>query len=56
MHVKAVAFGLIKTRLTDAQAGTGAAVEIERRKIKVGVISDLMTAMENPLPLVAPAL
>jgi hypothetical protein len=42
--------------LTDAQAGTGAAVEIEGRKIKMGVSADLMTAMENALPLVAPAL
>jgi hypothetical protein len=42
-------------RLTDAQAGTGGALEIEGRKIKVGLSADLTTAMENALPLVAPA-
>ncbi|WP_281783567.1 SDR family NAD(P)-dependent oxidoreductase [Sinimarinibacterium flocculans] len=51
VNVNAVAFGLIKTRLTEAQAGTGAAVDIEGRKIKVGVSADLMKAMETMIPL-----
>ena len=51
VNVNAVAFGLIKTRLTEAQAGTGAAVDIEGRKIKVGVSADLMKAMEEHIPL-----
>ncbi|WP_174839725.1 SDR family NAD(P)-dependent oxidoreductase [Solimonas terrae] len=51
VNVNAVAFGLIKTRLTEAQAGTGAAVDIEGRKIKVGIGADLMRALETQIPL-----
>ncbi|HET8881048.1 MAG TPA: SDR family NAD(P)-dependent oxidoreductase [Solimonas sp.] len=51
VNVNAVAFGLIKTRLTEAPAGSGAAVDIEGRKIKVGVSADLMKALETQIPL-----
>jgi 3-oxoacyl-[acyl-carrier protein] reductase len=51
VNVNAVAFGLIKTRLTEAEAGTGAAVDIEGRKIKVGMNPDVKKAMEAVIPL-----
>lgn len=51
VNVNAVAFGLIKTRLTEAQAGSGSAVDIEGRKIKVGVSAELMKALETQIPL-----
>jgi 3-oxoacyl-[acyl-carrier protein] reductase len=49
--VNAVAFGLIKTRLTDAAATGGASVDIEGRRIKVGVNAELLSAMERSIPL-----
>lgn len=48
--VNAVAYGLIKTRLT-ASAGAGDTVKIEGRDIKVGVNPGLMAAMEQTIPL-----
>lgn len=51
VNVNAVAFGLIRTRLTEATADAGARVEIEGRQIKVGVNPDLMRAMEQQIPL-----
>jgi 3-oxoacyl-[acyl-carrier protein] reductase len=48
--VNAVAYGLIKTRLT-ASAAEGDTVEIEGRDIKVGVNPGLMAAMEQIIPL-----
>ena len=41
VNVNVVAFGLIKTRLTEAPAADGGTVDIEGRKIKVGVGADL---------------
>jgi 3-oxoacyl-[acyl-carrier protein] reductase len=43
VNVNSVAFGLIRTRLTEAAAGGGA--------IKVGVNPDVMKAMESGIPL-----
>lgn len=51
VNVNAVAFGFIKTRLTEATAGAGASVDIEGRKIKVGIGADLAKAMETMIPL-----
>ncbi|NGY05590.1 SDR family NAD(P)-dependent oxidoreductase [Solimonas terrae] len=51
VNVNAVAFGLIKTRLTEAPAGSGAMVDIEGRKIKVGVNPDFLKAAESQIPL-----
>ena len=51
VNVNAVAFGLIKTRLTETEASSGATVDIEGRKIRVGVGADLMKAMETQIPL-----
>jgi len=49
--VNCVAYGLIKTRLTEATADGNATANIEGREIKVGVNPDLMAAMEKGIPL-----
>lgn len=51
VNVNCVAFGLIKTRLTEATADGNASVNIEGRDIKVGVNPDLMAMMERSIPL-----
>jgi len=48
--VNCVAFGLIKTRLTEAAAGNTTA-NIEGREIKLGVNPQLMSMMETMIPL-----
>lgn len=48
--VNAVAFGFIKTRLTEAPAG-GSTIDIEGRQIQVGVNPGLLGAMEQLIPL-----
>jgi 3-oxoacyl-[acyl-carrier protein] reductase len=49
--VNAVAFGLIKTRLTEAPAGGEATIRINDRDIKVGIGAELVEAMESGIPL-----
>ena len=49
--VNCVAFGLIKTRLTDATADSETTAHIDGRDIKVGVNPDLMAMMERSIPL-----
>ena len=51
--VNSVAFGLIKTRLTEATAGTenNATIDIQGREIKVGVNPQLMKNLEAMIPL-----
>jgi len=49
--VNCVAYGLIKTRLTEATADAQATAHIEGREIKVGVNPDLMAMMERSIPL-----
>lgn len=49
--VNAVAFGLIKTRLTEAPAGGDATIRIDDRDIKVGIGAELLEAMESGIPL-----
>jgi 3-oxoacyl-[acyl-carrier protein] reductase len=51
VNVNCVAFGFIKTRLTEATADGNASVKIEGREIKVGVNPDLMKMLENTIPL-----
>ena len=51
VNVNAVAFGMIKTRLTEASAGGDASIDVEGRKIKVGVNPDLLEMMERTIPL-----
>ena len=48
--VNCVAYGLIKTRLTDGAAGSSTA-HIDGRDIKVGVNPELLAAMERTIPL-----
>ena len=43
--VNSVAFGLIKTRLTEAPAG-GGSIDVEGKEIKVGVNPNLLAAMD----------
>ncbi|WP_225730277.1 MULTISPECIES: SDR family NAD(P)-dependent oxidoreductase [unclassified Nocardia] len=49
--VNAVAFGVIRTRLTESPAGSGGTIDIEGREIKVGVNPNLLSAMEQMIPL-----
>jgi 3-oxoacyl-[acyl-carrier protein] reductase len=49
--VNTVAFGLIKTRLTEIPAGGDATIDVQGREIKVGVNPDLLAAMEQMIPL-----
>jgi 3-oxoacyl-[acyl-carrier protein] reductase len=49
--VNCVAFGLIRTRLTEATADGDASIDIDGRQIKVGVNPDLMARMEQTIPL-----
>lgn len=49
--VNAVAFGLIKTRLTEASADGDATVDIEGREIKVGVNPMILQAAQHIAPL-----
>ncbi|MDP3827901.1 MAG: SDR family oxidoreductase [Polaromonas sp.] len=51
VNVNAVAFGMIKTRLTEASADGNASIDVEGRKIKVGVNPDLLEMMERSIPL-----
>ena len=55
VNVNAVGFGLIKTRLTDADAKKDdSTIEIEGNKIKVGVNSALFEAAKTMIPLGRP--
>ncbi len=49
--VNCVAYGLIKTRATDATSDENASINIEGRAIKVGVNPDLMSMLERSIPL-----
>jgi 3-oxoacyl-[acyl-carrier protein] reductase len=49
--VNSVAFGLIKTRLTAAEAGSNATIDIAGRELKVGVNPDVLDAFERGIPL-----
>jgi 3-oxoacyl-[acyl-carrier protein] reductase len=49
--VNCVAYGLIKTRLTEASAAEGAVANIDGRDIKLGINPGLMSAMEQGIPL-----
>ena len=49
--VNCVAYGFIKTRLTEATADGSATANIEGREIKIGVNPDLMAMMERSIPL-----
>lgn len=49
--VNTVAFGLIKTRLTETPADGDGTIDVQGREIKVGVNPQLIAAMESMIPL-----
>jgi 3-oxoacyl-[acyl-carrier protein] reductase len=51
VNVNSVAFGLIKTRLTEADATAGASINVEGREIKVGVNPQILKNAEAMIPL-----
>jgi 3-oxoacyl-[acyl-carrier protein] reductase len=51
VNVNSVAFGLIKTRLTEADAQADASIDIEGRKIRVGVNPQILKNAESLIPL-----
>jgi 3-oxoacyl-[acyl-carrier protein] reductase len=51
VNVNCVAFGFIRTRLSESNVRDNATVEIEGRKIKIGVNQDLIAAAEQAIPL-----
>jgi 3-oxoacyl-[acyl-carrier protein] reductase len=51
VNVNCVAFGLIKTRLTEATAAQGASIKVEGRDLKVGVNPELLAMLEKSIPL-----
>ena len=51
VNVNSVAFGLIRTRLTEAAAGGSAAIAVDGKQIKVGVNPDVLKTMEQGIPL-----
>ncbi|KAA0179159.1 SDR family oxidoreductase [Cupriavidus gilardii] len=51
VNVNSIAFGLIKTRLTEADAQADASIDIAGRKIKVGVNPQILKNAEALIPL-----
>jgi len=51
VNVNAVAFGFIRTRLTEATADSGARIDIEGRQIRVGINPDSAKDIEARIPL-----
>ena len=51
VNVNCVAFGFIKTRLSESPAHADETIEIEGKKIKIGVNEDLIAAAEHTIPL-----
>ena len=49
--VNTVAFGMIKTRLTEVPADGDGTIDVAGREIKVGVNPNLLAAMESMIPL-----
>ena len=51
VNVNAVAFGPIRTRLTEGSADGDSTIQVEEKEIKVGVNPDLLSQMEHMIPL-----
>ncbi len=51
VNVNTVAYGFIRTRLTEVTAGSEASVNIEGREIKVGINAGLLATIEAGVPL-----
>ena len=49
--VNTVAFGFIKTRLTEVSADGEGTIDVQGKEIKVGVNPDLLSALERSIPL-----
>ncbi|MEG9225023.1 SDR family NAD(P)-dependent oxidoreductase [Aeromicrobium sp. Sec7.5] len=49
--VNCVAFGLIRTRLTEAPAGGGSTIDVDGRELAVGVNPELLAQLERGIPL-----
>ncbi len=49
--VNTVAFGFIKTRLTEVSADEGGTIDVAGKQLKVGINPGLMAAMEQMIPL-----
>lgn len=54
VNVNCVAFGLITTRLTEADANSGATIDIEGRKLRVGMNPELLKTFGQRCPLGRP--
>jgi 3-oxoacyl-[acyl-carrier protein] reductase len=51
VNVNAVAFGFIRTRMTEVTAESDTKINVDGRDIKVGINPDLMKALETQIPL-----
>ena len=51
VNVNSVAFGLIKTRLTEASADDDTCIDIEGQQIKVGVNPHILKSAESTIPI-----
>ena len=51
VNVNSVAFGLIKTRLTESPAGGGSHIDIDGQRIQVGVNPQILKSAETSIPL-----
>ncbi|WP_030973301.1 SDR family NAD(P)-dependent oxidoreductase [Streptomyces sp. NRRL S-1824] len=51
VNVNAVAYGLIRTRLTEAPADGASTIDIQGRELPVGVNPQLLSALEKGIPL-----
>jgi 3-oxoacyl-[acyl-carrier protein] reductase len=51
VNVNAVAFGPIRTRLTEGSAKGDSTIKVEDKEIKVGVNPELLVQMERMIPL-----
>ncbi|MEV8514258.1 SDR family NAD(P)-dependent oxidoreductase [Dactylosporangium sp. NPDC051484] len=54
VNVNCVAFGFIRTRLTETGADAGSTITVEGREIKVGVNPQLLDALKDRIPLGRP--
>ncbi|NDK33257.1 SDR family NAD(P)-dependent oxidoreductase [Nesterenkonia haasae] len=54
VNVNCVAFGVIRTRLTEASAAEGASINVEGREIRVGVSPQMLETLKAAVPLGRP--
>jgi len=51
VNVNSVAFGLIRTRLTEAPANVDGSIQLDDKRIKVGVTAEQLASFERSIPL-----